>query len=370
MSEPPNSPDEPDSPDDHAFVIGGEYAAASSAEQRHQDERGNQEPSPLEGIGYDFWAGHHDLLTLAPSPADEKARILVTSYQGAGAEEASRIRDALTMDDFYTLLTFARRSAVRALRTEDRELARDAVMATALIESERVDWRDILVALGLATYALRALSADPDGLIAQARAMAEPSTAELMGRFIDVAEEDADPAAWGYLPVETADGVGFVEHSIAEYNPTVNLIGVALQIAEVINGDAYRVSSITAAGELAPVWLPGASPSEADVAIDACRGCVTINARLEPGANARADAQQLTAFIVEAANEPAARQLNDWARPADPSSHQAVSVDHGTLMALLIARSFVQDVEPFETAESLARFRDPLDTIVAAAAGN
>jgi hypothetical protein len=39
-------------------------------------------------------------------------------------------------------------------------------------------------------------------------------------------------------------------------------------------------------------------------------------------------------------------------------------------MCLVIARSSVPDVEPFETADSLSRFFEPFDAIVATAVAN
>ncbi len=366
MSESNKSTGKQEPQDEETVVIGREYAAALSAAQRHHETLEDGRPSPLEGVGYDFWAGHHDLIRLVAAPADKTVRSLITLYRHTENEGRAGIRSALKMDDFYTLLTFARRNAVRALRANDPGLAADAVTAAALIDSERVDWRDILWALGLTTYVLRGLTTDADAVIGRAQGMAEPNVGEMLSRFIAVSDEDADLAAWGYMQVETAAGVGFVERGIADYAPTVDLIDIALEIAEVIDGDKYRVSSISAADELAPVWLPGASQDEADLAVDACRGCVNVSARLEPDAHSDVDAQQFNVFLIEASNEADAGQLQDWAAPTD-GSHQAVSVQHGPLLCLVIARSFVQDVEPFETADSLSRFFEPFDAIVATA---
>ncbi len=349
------------------FEIGGEYAAALESELVHQQAREGAEPSPLAGVQYDFWAGHQDLVRLVSTPVDDIVRGLVTSYRQADNDERSQIRSALTMDDFYTLLTFARRGAVRALQATDPQLAADAVAATALIDAARVDWRDILVALGLASHVLRGLSADATETMADLQDLAHPDVAKLIGRFIDPSDEDAELASWGYLRVDTSQGTGFVELGISDYAPTQDLVDVALQVAGVLEADRYRTSSISAGEELAPVWIPGATAAEADLVIDRCRGCIILNARLEPDAHSHSDAQQLTVFIVEADTEAAARQLHDWVRPTDASTHQAISAQQGPLVCVTIARSFVSDAPAFETADSLERFLQPLEAIVASA---
>lgn len=85
-------------------------------------------------------------------------------------------------------------------------------------------------------------------------------------------------------------GLG-TDEGIADYAPTTDLTGIALQVADVLDGDVCEVSSIRAATELAPVWLPGGRPDE---------------------------------------SEP------------------------------VVARSFIEDVDAFETETSLSRFFEPL----------
>lgn len=47
------------------------------------------------------------------------------------------------MRDFYTVLSYARRAAVRALRSNDAELACRGVAALSVIDENRIDWRDL-----------------------------------------------------------------------------------------------------------------------------------------------------------------------------------------------------------------------------------
>jgi hypothetical protein len=89
-------------------------AAARVAETRHQAvPRG---PSPLAGVAY---RRDLSLLRFTPVPADEFIDAFVDRFQASSREDRARQRSALTMDDFYTLLAYARRTVVRALRSRE-----------------------------------------------------------------------------------------------------------------------------------------------------------------------------------------------------------------------------------------------------------
>ena len=259
---------------------------------------------------------------------------------------------------------------MKALRTNSLDLATDAAVATALVDRERIDWREILLALGLVTFALRRLTTEPDSILDRVRGMAEPGVRDLVGRFVEISDEDADLATWGYVQAETPDGFGLIGRGFANYDPTLDLIDVACQVAEVIESDTYHVGEITAGEELYSVWLPGARGDEPSRVLDACRGCVTATALLHPGTHSQSSDQMFLVFIVEAKNETDARRLHNWARVSDDRKHCALSLQHGSLLCLVIARSVVVGVDSFETTDSLMRFFEPLDAIVAAAASS
>ncbi len=359
------SPSDGDS-DDSAIVIGAEFAAAVEAERRHQNRLRGAVRSPLEGVRYDFWAGDHDLLRFSDAPADAAVEAAVRRMAGSTGHERDQLRAALSMDDLYTLIGFARRAAVRALRQGSSSAAADATFAAALVDTARIDWRDALVALGVASYALRAVSPEATATLRRARDLALPPTAQLIDRFVDPSDEDADLSSWGLVPVETRDGLGLAECGIEHYEPSRDLVGLAISIADAIDADDYRVSAIRLAEDLAPVWLPGAPPAEADHVLSRCHGCVTVTARLRPPTHPESDSQQLTLFIVETADEADARRLAGWSATTPSSMHQSLGWQAGDLFVLLIARSFVSGVAAYESSESLDRFDEPISAHIAA----
>jgi hypothetical protein len=124
-----------------AVVIGVQMAAARAAEAHHQAEPHPR--SPLAGVAYDPAARELNLLHLAPTPKDELIDEFVDRFAASGGEERALQRSSLTMGDFYTVLNYARRAAVRALRSNDGELARRGITALSVIDENRIDWRDL-----------------------------------------------------------------------------------------------------------------------------------------------------------------------------------------------------------------------------------
>jgi len=153
-------------------------AAAQAAETRHQAvARG---PSPLAGVAYQR---NLSLLRFTAAPADEIIDGFVDRFAASGQEDRARQRSALTTDDFYTLLTYARRAVVRALRSRDDGVARRGLVALAAVDSSRVDWRDLAWQAGLLSYAIGTISGNVSGLFRSAGSLGEGETATLLTRM-------------------------------------------------------------------------------------------------------------------------------------------------------------------------------------------
>ena len=108
-------------------------AAARAAEARHQAEPHG--PSPLAGVAYEPAAGELSLLHFARTPKDELIDGFVDRFAASSGEVRAQQRSSLTMGDFYTVLNYARRAVVRALRSDDGEVARRGVVALAVVTS-------------------------------------------------------------------------------------------------------------------------------------------------------------------------------------------------------------------------------------------
>ncbi len=357
-------PPSPSDAGDDEFAIGAEFAAAAEAERRHRAVHGSVS-GLLGGARYDFWRGEHDLARFVPSPTDAVVSGLVTAFRRAGHDEQAAMRRDLTLDDFYTLLAFARRGAVLALRLGNPAPVSDGAVAIAMIDPERVDWRDIPSALCLVYHALDRSTIDTADVLRAAARLAVDDVADILEGFAGAGAPHGGLAAWGYMEVSTPEGIGFFERHLGPYAPSCDLAAVAMSAAGVFDSDTYRVHSIAAGAALAPVWFPRTAPGRLERLLDRAGGVISLGAKLHPDADPTAAHQQLTAFLVETAGRSDAIRLTRWAAPTDESGHAAVAVASGPLACVTIARSFVAGVASYETPESLRRFAAPLTAAIA-----
>ena len=144
-------------PGEGAVILGQELRSAAEAEERWKEQRGGDMPRLLDS-DYDFQRGDLDLLNPAPNPLDDKVRALCQRYAKSNAEERSMIRKSLSMAEFYVLVFFGKRAAVFSLREDDSALVADGLVGLAMIERERIDFRDIVMSLALLYHAASRVS--------------------------------------------------------------------------------------------------------------------------------------------------------------------------------------------------------------------
>ena len=177
-----------------ALILGAQLAAAQAAETRHQAARPEpKDPSPLAGISYDLPPGRTRPTPLPAGPSDELIDEFADRFTSGSDDQRARLRSALTMDDLYTVLRYARRAAVRALRAGDeddqsggqrghgghggQQIAARAVNALAAIDTDRVDARDLIWQACLLAYAVRRTGGDVVAVFEAAAARADSQTA-------------------------------------------------------------------------------------------------------------------------------------------------------------------------------------------------
>ena len=362
MTRSPNGDrDQDDLSDPGVVEVGREMARAVEAEERHRTQHGDR-LSPLGGAAYDVWAGTMDLYRWVESPVDEVVRGFVRGYEPLPADRRAELRANLTMDDFYTLLAFARRCALAALRAGEPTLIREGVIALTATDAERVDWRDVSVAAALLSYVG---GHDANEVLRDASKDADQTVSEILLRF---AREPVDDLVdWGYRKVTTANGLAFFEDNGARYEPAVDLAGLAVHIAALLEEDVYRVSSIGVGNDLPDVWVRGGDREAVSRAVDSLAGCAVVQTVLDPASGPHAEAQQLTVFVAETEDEADAELLAGAAEADGPRSYEVVGVAAGNACCVVIARSFVEGVPAFEKPKALERFRAPLSTLLEAA---
>ena len=170
-------------PEKGTYVLGQELARAAKAEKRRH-LRGPRE-SPLPQRDYDFWHGDLFLIDPAPSSLDDALREVVQKYAASEPQQRAAIRDSISMDGFYTLMTFSRRCAVFAMRERNVEIAREGLTAVAMIDEERVDFRDIPACLYLLYHAASRIGADAGGMFRQVGVLSDSDVGKQIVRFVE-----------------------------------------------------------------------------------------------------------------------------------------------------------------------------------------
>ena len=339
------------------IVLGQGLADARDAERKHRLNHANA-PSPMPSDRYEEWRGDYDLIDLQPLQLDADIQEVCRVFRQASTQEQRAMRDALSMDDFYTLLTFGKRASVRAIRGEDVSIADDGLTAIAMVDLARIDHRDASMSLGLLDHALQRLRANADERIEQASRLALPEIAEVLLHHTKRPAGHRRLSSWLYEECESSRGVGFVRRGFDPYSPLSDLFSVAMDIAAVINGDSYR-ADIELASSMPAVWLQGHDDAAVSKALASVTGGVKIDGKISPETNQQRLTQQLTVFLVETGSEEWADKLLAISKlPA--KWHFRLGTASGKLFSLMVARSVREGVESFESAESLQRFEAPL----------
>jgi hypothetical protein len=120
-------------------VLGQQLADAQKYEQARL-QMGNTPPSPLPQGDYEPRAGEWELLNPAPSDLDVQIRKACKTFTILPESERAKFTSAISMDEFYKLIEFARRAAVFALRNKDVQLLQDGLTAVTMIEAKRTDF--------------------------------------------------------------------------------------------------------------------------------------------------------------------------------------------------------------------------------------
>src|SRR5262245_8749987 len=92
---------------------------------------------------YDFWRGEINLINPAPIALDSQLRELCQSFANSDAQSRAQMRASISMEEFYTLLTFSKRAAVFGIRERNAAWLVDRLTSLSMIELDRVDFRDV-----------------------------------------------------------------------------------------------------------------------------------------------------------------------------------------------------------------------------------
>lgn len=347
------------------YVIRELRAKAVEAEQRRKT-KGDVGESPMQDQKYDFWRGELNLINPVQNHLDTMIGELCKRFASSDAQARASIRASIRLEELYTLLTFSRRAAVVAIRQQSVDWVNNGLTAISIIEYERADFRDILLALSLLYNSATRIGENADQLLRYVATLSEPEMAKLIIEFMERTEKGKDlRSSWGYEEVETKDGVGLIGWDFKSYNPTYDLKKIAIETGDLIATDKYQPQSISVASELPPYWLVSYRDyTSAEKVPLIFRAGASIWARLRPNEHPKHDSQMLMVYFEEGADENTARALLEMSKKKGPPDYCMKGFVKGRLFCLLVAKSEEMGVKSFETPKSVERFSEGISEIM------
>ena len=191
-------------------VIGKELADASLKEKENLDS--NNVKSPLLNFSYSKFPNEQSLINPKLNKLDSLIIKLCERFKNSNDSIKNETRKSIRQNDIYTLLQFTQRATVFSIRRKEATFLEDGFIAISMIETERCDYRDVLVALSFLNFGIIKLNLNETKMFRDAAILSEATTAKLIRQFSERStknkslEEVAD-----YKAVETTNGIAFIE---------------------------------------------------------------------------------------------------------------------------------------------------------------
>ncbi|HJW93449.1 MAG TPA: hypothetical protein VJ901_07505 [Thermoanaerobaculia bacterium] len=312
-------------------------------------------------LSYDFWRGETSLIDPRPAAADDELRRVTRAFASASSSARAEMRDDMSMNDFYSLLTFARRASVFAMRSKDAQWITDALNGIAIIDAHRIDASDIPRALSVVHHAAERIGIDAKKKFEAAASLADRNPAELIRSFVRGDEKYKDlRRSWGHDEIVTAAGVGFISREFSPYNPSGDMATMAVAIAHVLSGDHYEPGTVAIASKLPAAWFRTDDETGLQALLRHVRAGLTVHGRLRPDQRPLQEMHTLMVFAIELEDASFAEQLMRIAASHPPREERRLTIREKALFCMAIAESAD---EPYESTPE--RFRAPLQAIFA-----
>jgi hypothetical protein len=231
------------------------------------------------------------------------------------------------------------------------EAAREAVQALILITASKIDYRDLSVDFPL--YAVRRLGGDMTEALSTAATNSEPGTRASFTTSAARAER-LTLKDCALLEVNSRYGLGFIDTWAKPYAPESDLAGMAVRMADAIDGaQRYTVNGLHLSS-LPEGWFNRPAKPTGDIPVN---GCVSVSASLKDGYRW---GPGLLVFLAEVDSANTASNLVARADAASTLDRPRTAGSAGRLFMILIGGSTTRGDQPLETPASLAPQRDAL----------
>jgi hypothetical protein len=321
--------------------------------------------SPMPYWKYDFWRGEKSLIDPHQNQLDLKLVDLCDKFSNYDDETRTGVRRSIHSEEVDTLLTFGMRASVFAIRQNSVNWVKKGMTALAMVEFDKVDFRDIYVVLSLLYHSATIIAENADRLFQMFADICDSQISKLIFEYLEKTPKDF-PSRWGlHGEIETQNGIGYIGWDFKNYQPSYEIGQITQKIGDFVASDQYQPESIRLASELSPTWLGSKKHDRRlEKYLQDVQACSFIIACLRPKPHYNYESQHLMVFLVEVADENTARALLDISQKKESSDYCMVGITARRLFCLVISRSFEKKVKPFETSENLTRFSKGISEIL------
>jgi hypothetical protein len=254
-------------------VVLGQQIVVAQVKEAARLASGRIAPSPMPKGKYDDEGGDYDLTAVNERPLDKELQGLVRAFEGWTPEKRVEARSGISMDEQYTLIHFAKRCSVLALKEKSTARSEDGLLALAMIDETRIDPRDGAWAVGLLAHAIEATGADWQRLASEAAALATPG----MAKILSGGRDGSRLSDWGYTQVQAENGdVGLMRSGFGRYEPTIDMTQLALRLAASLQRRWRYIAEPQLAAEVPAVWFETTHRSSVERLLKKALGSIAV----------------------------------------------------------------------------------------------
>jgi hypothetical protein len=346
------------------IVLGKEIADASEKE-RQRIEAGKFMQSPLSTFDYSRWSNEQSLINPIENELDFRIIELCEEFKNYNEAKRNKIRQSISQNEIYTLLEFTKRATLLGVRKKEPYYIHNGFVAVSMIETERCDYRDVLVTLSFLNYGLKKLNLNASTVFKEAIQLSEENTRKLINEFAERPPNNKSlETMGGYTAIETANGISFIQTNYEKYNPEKNLAKILFDISDYISGDKYFKGQITVGEKVASIWLGADNDNRIEEVISKASGCATLSTDLRNEFHPKSDVQMLLIYLAEFKDNKSLKVLTEQVNANVPTTFSRLSFVEDDVFCVVIQRAIMVDVDEFETNKSLKRFELPLRELI------
>jgi len=268
------------------------------------------------------------------------------------------------MKNIYTLFVFCRRATVYGIRGSLKYLE-NALTTLSMVEPERCDYRDAVIAFALVNYGIVKMNLDFEKLLQKSILNSSPMMGQLLLQYKGTGSKGKSlEARAGYAEFHSKYGPGFIHWLYADYKPKNNLANIGLEISEFIAKDKYQRGILTAAAKLPLVYFNGKNNLELKSILERSMGTLSISSHPKENICKTPIYQMFLLCLVECENPKDAENLTQAVNSSPNKGHCKIAAAVEEICWVLITRSAKVGVDPFEDSESIKRFNEPFSRTI------